>query len=124
MIIQVKNQNGEWVNIPAIVGPPGPQGEPGVPGMPGKDGKPGEKGERGLRGLPGKDGKDGVSLSHTWNGTILTITSQKGTSGVDLQGPPGERGLPGYNYVITEEDYDAIAAKVLSSLVDGEGVSY
>lgn len=31
-ILQVKNENGKWINIPAVVGPQGPAGEPGVPG--------------------------------------------------------------------------------------------
>ena len=36
------------------------------------------------------DGKDGVSATHTWNGTVLTITSASGTSSADLKGEKGE----------------------------------
>ena len=31
-ILKVKDENGRWVDIPAIVGPQGPQGEKGDPG--------------------------------------------------------------------------------------------
>ena len=127
MILAVKDINGNWVEIPAIVGPQGEPGIQGVPGEPGRDGingRDGEPGERGPRGLPGKDGVDGISISHSWNGTTLVITSARGTSAVDLQGIPGEQGPKGDSYIIREEDYEAIAAKVLSSLVDGEEVKY
>lgn len=34
-------------------------------------------------------------ITHEWNGTILTITSDSGTSSMDLQGPPGNKGCRG-----------------------------
>lgn len=37
----------------------------------------------------GKDGKDGVSAAHSWNGTVLTISSASGTSSADLRGTNG-----------------------------------
>lgn len=37
---------------------------------------------------------DGTSVSHEWNGTILTVTSASGSSSVDLK---GEKGDPGAN---------------------------
>lgn len=43
-------------------------------------------------------GKDGVSVTHKWDGTVLTITSASGTSSVDLRGEKGvmgDRGEPG-----------------------------
>lgn len=40
-------------------------------------------------------GLDGVSVTHSWNGTVLTITSASGTSSSDLKGAPGEKGRPG-----------------------------
>lgn len=30
MILQIKNEQGEWVSIPAIQGAPGEKGEPGA----------------------------------------------------------------------------------------------
>lgn len=32
MILQIKNEQGEWVSIPAIQGAPGEKGEQGEPG--------------------------------------------------------------------------------------------
>lgn len=52
----------------------------GVPGADGKDGAP---------------GKDGISATHSWNGTVLTITSASGTSSADLKGDKGDKGEPG-----------------------------
>ena len=37
-------------------------------------------------------GNDGVSISHSWNGTSLTITSANGSSSADLKGDIGQRG--------------------------------
>lgn len=31
-ILQVKNENGKWINIPAVVGPQGPEGPAGANG--------------------------------------------------------------------------------------------
>ena len=43
-ILRVKDSQGNWIDIPAIAGPPGRQGDPGTPGAPGA---PGAKGDRG-----------------------------------------------------------------------------
>lgn len=40
----------------------------------------------------GEPGKDGVSATHSWNGTVLTITSASGTSSADLKGEKGDTG--------------------------------
>lgn len=78
-----------------VNGKDGAKGEQGVQGEPGKDGV---NGKDGTNGLDGKDGKDGVSATHSWNGTVLTVTSASGTSSADLKGEKGdqgERGLQG-----------------------------
>ena len=36
-----------------------------------------------------------MSISHSWNGTVLTITSDAGTSSADLKGDTGCRGPQG-----------------------------
>ena len=108
----------------------GPQGEPGVKGDKGDaftyadftqeqlealrgpqgiQGVPGETGPAGQPGQDGKDGKDGVSVSHTWNGTSLSITSASGTSEMDLRGPIGPAGQ---DYVLTQDDKTEIAGLV------------
>ena len=40
-------------------------------------------------------GKDGVSVTHRWDGTVLTITSASGTSSADLKGEKGDSGEGG-----------------------------
>lgn len=70
----------------------------GADGSPGADGKDGVDGQPGADGSPGKDGadgKDGVSCTHSWDGTVLTVTSASGTSSADLKGDKGETGEPG-----------------------------
>lgn len=42
-----------------------------------------------------KGGEDGTSVTHSWDGTVLTITSASGTTSVDLKGEKGETGLQG-----------------------------
>lgn len=55
----------------------------------------GKDGADGQDGSPGKDGSDGVSVTHEWNGTVLTITSASGTSSTDLKGEKGDTGAMG-----------------------------
>lgn len=65
------------------------QENPPSPGADGKDGKD---------GADGADGADGISCTHSWNGTVLTVSSASGTSSADLkgdQGPAGPRGEAG-----------------------------
>ena len=50
---------------------------------------------QGADGQPGADGNDGVSATHSWNGTVLTVTSASGTSSADLRGPQGVQGEAG-----------------------------
>lgn len=50
-------------------------------------------GPPGPRGYTGNPGKDGVSVTHSWNGTTLIVTSASGTSSEDLK---GEKGNDGY----------------------------
>jgi len=40
-------------------------------------------------------GADGISCTHSWNGTVLTVSSASGTSSADLQGPKGDKGDTG-----------------------------
>lgn len=78
----------------------------------------GEQGPKGEQGDPGADGKDGISVSHQWQGTVLTITSASGTSSADLKGEKGEKGDTGAAgpqgpaYVLTEADKQAITTAV------------
>ena len=101
----------------------GEDGQPGADGSPGRDGAAGNgiasavlnadytltltfddgtsyttpsiRGATGATGGDGKDGSDGVSATHSWNGSVLTITSASGTSSADLKGSPGKDGNDG-----------------------------
>ena len=70
----------------------GKSGENGRDGVDGKDGAPGRDGVDGKDGAPGKDG---ISATHSWNGTVLTMTSASGTSSADLKGEKGDKGDKG-----------------------------
>ena len=58
-------------------------------------GAPGPAGPKGDAGAAGRDGNDGVSCTHSWEGTVLTVTSASGTSSSDLRGPKGDAGATG-----------------------------
>ena len=64
-------------------------------GLKGEKGDKGDTGPKGGQGPSGADGKDGVSVTHSWNGTTLTITSASGTSSADLKGEKGLKGDTG-----------------------------
>ncbi|MBO5778903.1 MAG: hypothetical protein J6R82_04980 [Clostridia bacterium] len=68
-------------------------------------------------GVDGAPGKDGVSLSHSWNGSILTVTSAAGTSSANLQGAPGK---DGYSPQITMK---STTEGVRLEITDQEGVT-
>ena len=103
----------------------GPQGETGEKGDKGDKGDTGPQGEQGPQGEKGEDGADGVSVTHEWNGTVLTVTSASGSSSADLKGDPGENGADGYTPIkgedyYTEEDKQEIIGAVLAALAAGE----
>lgn len=76
-------------------GPRGAAGERGPAGPEGPRGEAGPQGPRGDAGPAGADGRDGVGCTHSWDGTVLTVTSAAGTSSADLRGPKGDRGEAG-----------------------------
>lgn len=79
-------------------GPQGIQGETGATGATGPQGPQGEKGDTGdtgPQGLTGPTGAHGVSCTHSWDGSVLTVTSASGTSSADLRGPQGIQGIQG-----------------------------
>ena len=85
-----------------VQGSPGPQGEPGeaftyadfteeqLAALQGPQGVQGPPGTDGSDGAPGANGADGVSCTHSWAGSVLTVTSASGTSSADLRGPKGD----------------------------------
>ena len=73
----------------------GEKGDKGNTGEQGPKGDIGETGPKGDTGAQGPAGADGVSVTHSWNGTTLTVTSASGTSSADLKGEKGDAGAQG-----------------------------
>ena len=59
-----------------------------------------------IKGTKGDTGSAGISATHSWNGTILTITSAGGTSSADLRGEPGKDGSPGKDGYTPQKNID------------------
>lgn len=66
-----------------------------------------------------KDALEENAITHSWNGTVLTITSKSGTSSADLKGEKGD------TYTITEADYEAISQLVYDTKMEqAEDLTY
>lgn len=76
-------------------GPQGPKGDKGDTGETGAQGPKGDTGDTGPQGATGPAGADGTPCTHSWNGSVLTVTSASGTSSADLRGPQGIQGVQG-----------------------------
>ena len=76
-------------------GDKGDAGETGATGPQGPKGETGDIGPKGDTGAAGANGNDGVSCTHSWYGTVLSVTSASGTSSADLVGPQGPTGATG-----------------------------
>lgn len=63
---------------------------------------------------------DGTSVTHSWKGTVLTVTSASGTSSVDLK---GEKGDPGTGITILGS-YDSEDELNAAHPIGGPGESY
>lgn len=71
------------------------------------------------------------TITHEWNGTVLTITSDSGTSSSDLKGAKGDdgirgaQGIPGSGYTLTEGDMATIMQLVMDNISqDASGIGY
>lgn len=84
-------------------------------GRDGIDGKDGSDGVAGRDGVDGKDGIDGVSVTHTWNGTTLIVTSKSGTSSADLKGETGAAGADGNDGVSVTHSWNGTTLNVTSA---------
>ena len=60
-------------------------------------------------------GKDGVSATHSWDGTVLTITSASGTSSADLKGEQGIQGEQGISITGAEINSDGELVLIFSN---------
>lgn len=139
MILQIKDELGNWVSIPAIQGPQGIQGPAGADGAQGPAGPKGEAGPQGPKGEKGdiptiiaSAGPDvnvvGVpTISTTIDGDIVTFifNNLKGEQGIQgEQGPAGADGttpVRGIDYW-TAADKQEIINEVLAAIHSSDGV--
>ena len=121
-------------------GPEGPKGDKGETGPQGEKGDTGTigpqgpEGPQGIQGETGPAGKDGVSVTHSWDGSVLTVMSASGSSSADLKGPQGDageqgpKGEDGYTPVRgtdywTEADVAAIHDYIDQNMPDGADIT-
>lgn len=88
-ILNIKDENGDFIAIPSTVGPQGEKGEAGPTGPQGEQGPQGPagpQGEQGPKGDPGAPGADGVSPTVTVarndadTGAVITVTNADGST--------------------------------------------
>lgn len=70
---------------------------------------------------PGVDGVDGVSCTHSWDGTILTVSSASGTSSADLRGEQGIQGESGRDGVSPTVATEKITGGHRVTITDANG---
>lgn len=102
-ILSTKDENGNWIPIPAIVGPKGPKGDAGEKGATGERGPVGPAGPQGDPGAQGPQGEPGPKGD-------TGETGPKGSDGTPgeqgPQGPKGDKGdsgIPALNMVEVSE---------------------
>ena len=61
------------------------------------------------------NGADGMSTTHSWDGTILTVTSASGSSSADLKGDKGDSPIRGIDYW-TDSDKSEMVNAVITEL--------
>lgn len=62
-------------------------------------------------------------ITHEWNGTILTITSDSGTSSMDLKGDKGDDGIRGAQGYPGQDGKDGAGGAELDTTLTVEGAS-
>lgn len=79
-------------------------------------------GSKAIEIVNGKPGDDGTSVTHQWNGTILSVTSASGTSSADLKGAPGKDAVTEqtYNPASTNAQSGKAVAEAIENKVDKE----
>lgn len=123
-ILRIKDENGVWQNVPALVGPPGKNGAQGEPGPAGSDGfSP-------IATVTQTETGATISIQDKSGTTTATITNgAKGDKGDPGDtGPQGEQGPAGYTPVRgtdywTAADQAQIVQDVLAALPEAEEVS-
>lgn len=133
-ILKIKDADGNWVDIPAIVGPQGLKGDDGSVNF--EDLTPEQKEE-----LKGEDGFSplitSVSKADGSGYTLFITDATDNTQQIEINngqdgepGPKGDtgeqgpKGDPGNDYTITTADYNAIANVVFGMMTNAEEVAY
>lgn len=75
-VIKVRNENGNFVDIPVIQGPQGPTGPKGDTGLQGPKGETGDMGPAGTNGTNGQDGTSVLAIQATDEATAITLSQQ------------------------------------------------
>lgn len=139
-ILRVRQADGSWKSIPAIVGEQGPKGEKGDTGATGPQGPKGEKGDTGAKGEKGDTGATGAQGPKGDTGDTGPRGEKGDTGATGLQGPKGEKGDPGtspYEYAkaggytgteaefITKllADYLPLSGGTITGTIDAGGTS-
>lgn len=135
-ILRIKDENGVWQNVPALVGPPGKNGAQGEPGPAGSDGfSP-------IATVTQTETGATISIQDKSGTTTATITNgakgekgdkgdtgDQGPQGIQgIQGPQGPAGQDGYTPIKgtdywTAADQAQIVQDVLAALPAAEEVS-
>lgn len=66
-------------------------------------------------------GEDGISVTHSWSGTTLNVTSASGTSSANLKGDKGDTGATGLNW---RGEWDEAVAYEYRDAVVFNGAAY
>lgn len=80
-VIKVRNEQGKFVDIDTIQGPPGPQGEQGIQGPIGPQGPKGDTGPQGPEGATGPQGPAGTSV------TVVQATDENNAISLSQSNP-------------------------------------
>lgn len=126
-ILRIKDENGVWQNVPALVGPPGKNGAQGEAGPAGSDGfSP-------IATVTQTETGATISIQDKSGTTTATITNgapgpQGGKGDPGETGPQGEQGPAGYTPqrgvdYWTAADQAQIVQDVLAALPEAEEVS-
>lgn len=83
-VIKIRNEEGNFVDISAIQGPPGPQGPQGIQGQTGPQGPKGDKGETGPQGPKGDTGPQGPSGASV---TVVQATDENNAISLSQSNP-------------------------------------
>lgn len=89
----------------------------------GEKGDDGYTPQKGVDYFDGQNGSDGVSVTHSWSGTTLRITSASGTSSANLKGDNGYTPVKGTDY-FTNADKQELVTSVINALPTWTGGSY